>query len=74
MKNSIESISGNLALSVCGLLLLAAGDGLAEEAPPAAGNGLRVPAYCAYLDPNPEGAIVDNSGIHDWQDPALKVQ
>jgi len=73
MKNSIESISGKLALSACGLLLVAAGDVLAEVAKPAAGTGLRVPAFCAYLDPNPEGASVDNSGIHDWQDPALKV-
>lgn len=35
---------------------------------------LRIPAFSAYLDPNPEGAEVSQqSGITDWKDPALKV-
>jgi len=35
---------------------------------------LRIPAFSAYLDPNPEGAEVsEKSGITDWKDPALKV-
>lgn len=35
---------------------------------------LRVPAFTAYLDPNPDGADVSpRSGISDWTDPALKV-
>ncbi|EEF63382.1 DUF3472 domain-containing protein [Pedosphaera parvula] len=35
---------------------------------------LRVPAFTAYLDPDPEGASVSRgSGITAWQDPALKV-
>jgi hypothetical protein len=35
---------------------------------------LRVPAFTAYLDPNPDGARVSsNSGITGWTDPALSV-
>jgi hypothetical protein len=35
---------------------------------------LRVPAFTAYLDPNPEGArVTSRSGITGWRDPALKV-
>lgn len=35
---------------------------------------LRVPAFTAYLDPNPDGAWVsDKSGITHWNDPELKV-
>lgn len=34
---------------------------------------LRVPAFTAYLDPNPEGARVSESGITDWKDPTTKV-
>jgi hypothetical protein len=35
---------------------------------------LRVPAFTAYLDPNPEGArISSRSGISGWKDPSLKV-
>src|SRR5258706_10811664 len=35
---------------------------------------LRVPAYTAYFDPNPNGASVsEKSGITKWIDPALKV-
>jgi hypothetical protein len=35
---------------------------------------LRVPAFTAYLDPNPNGASVsEKSGIKRWNDPALKV-
>jgi len=35
---------------------------------------LRVPAFTAYLDPDPEGADVSpRSGISGWTDPALKV-
>jgi hypothetical protein len=35
---------------------------------------LRVPAYTAYLDPDPEGADVsEGSGISNWTNPALKV-
>jgi len=43
----------------------------AAEAPNAE---LRVPAFTAYLDPNPSGARVsEKSGITGWTDPALKV-
>jgi len=35
---------------------------------------LRVPAFTAYLEPNPDGAEVsDDFGIRGWQNPALKV-
>jgi len=35
---------------------------------------LRVPAFTAYLEPDPDGASVStHSGISDWTDPALKV-
>jgi hypothetical protein len=35
---------------------------------------LRVPAFTAYLDPNPDGADVSaRGGISGWTDPALKV-
>jgi hypothetical protein len=35
---------------------------------------LRVPAFTAYLDPNPEGAEVSpEGGISGWNDPALQV-
>jgi hypothetical protein len=35
---------------------------------------LRVPAFTAYLDPDPEGARVSpRSGISEWTDPAVKV-
>jgi hypothetical protein len=34
---------------------------------------LRVPAFTAYLEPDPEGAEVSHSGISAWTDPALKV-
>src|SRR5438093_12904027 len=35
---------------------------------------LRVPAFTAYLDPNPNGASVsEKSGLTGWRDPALKV-
>jgi Domain of unknown function (DUF3472)/Domain of unknown function (DUF5077) len=35
---------------------------------------LRVPAFTAYLDPDPDGAPVSlQSGISDWTDPSLKV-
>jgi hypothetical protein len=35
---------------------------------------LRVPAFTAYLDPDPEGARVSSrAGISGWKDPALKV-
>ncbi|MEI9866457.1 MAG: DUF3472 domain-containing protein [Limisphaerales bacterium] len=35
---------------------------------------MRVPAFTAYLDPDPEGAEVSqNSGISDWANPAIKV-
>jgi hypothetical protein len=36
--------------------------------------GLRVPAYTAYLDPNPDGAEVSaEGGISGWNDPAIHV-
>lgn len=41
-----------------------------------AGNAapLRIPAFTAYLDPDPDGAEVSpRSGITGWNDPALKV-
>lgn len=35
---------------------------------------LRVPAFTAYLEPNPNGASVsEKSGITGWRDPGLKV-
>jgi hypothetical protein len=35
---------------------------------------LRVPAFTAYLEPNPDGArFASRSGISDWKDPSLKV-
>ena len=35
---------------------------------------LRVPAFTAYIDPNPEGAEVSpENGVTGWTDPALKV-
>jgi hypothetical protein len=35
---------------------------------------LRVPAFTAYLEPEPDGARVsERSGISDWTDPSLKV-
>src|ERR1700720_4031002 len=35
---------------------------------------LQVPAFTAYLDPDPDGARVSaRSGISDWTDPSLKV-
>lgn len=38
------------------------------------GEALRVPAFTAYLDPNPNGARVSpRGGITRWSDPALKV-
>lgn len=49
-----------------GLLLAAATTAQAE---------LRVPAFTAYVDPNPDGARVSQrSGITGWNDPALKVK
>lgn len=35
---------------------------------------LQIPAFTAYLDPNPDGARVsERSGVTRWKDPALKV-
>jgi hypothetical protein len=35
---------------------------------------LRVPAFTAYLEPDPDGARVSSrSGISGWTDPSLKV-
>lgn len=35
---------------------------------------LRVPAFTAYLDPDPDGArVTEHSGITRWRDPKLKV-
>jgi hypothetical protein len=35
---------------------------------------LRVPAFTAYLEPDPDGASISSpSGISDWTDPSLKV-
>jgi hypothetical protein len=34
---------------------------------------LRVPAFTAYLEPEPEGASVSRSGISAWTDPSLKL-
>src|SRR5258708_513645 len=35
---------------------------------------LRVPAFTAYLEPDPDGAEVSaHSGISNWTNPALKV-
>src|SRR5438045_2624845 len=40
----------------------------------AAAEELRVPAFTAYLDPNPNGASVsEKSGVTGWHDPKLKV-
>ncbi|MEA3211623.1 MAG: hypothetical protein QOE70_4680 [Chthoniobacter sp.] len=52
-------------------LLLSA---LAATALASAHAELRVPAFTAYLDPNPNGASVsEKSGLTGWRDPALKV-
>jgi hypothetical protein len=56
--------------------LIAAGALLATALPAADAPSaeLRVPAFTAYLDPNPDGARVSsNSGITGWTDPALSV-
>jgi hypothetical protein len=34
---------------------------------------LRVPAFTAYLDPNPDGARVTNTGISDWKNPEITI-
>jgi hypothetical protein len=34
---------------------------------------LRVPAFTAYLDPDPEGADISKSGVTGWNDPAIKA-
>ena len=34
---------------------------------------LRVPAFTAYFEPDPDGATVSRSAISDWTNPALKV-
>src|ERR1041384_3455646 len=48
------------------VLVLLAGECFASE--------LRVPAFTAYLDPNPNAARVSaNSGITGWSDPGQKV-
>jgi hypothetical protein len=40
----------------------------------AQGTPLRVPAFTAYLEPNPDGAqISTHSGVTGWADPALKL-
>jgi hypothetical protein len=53
------------ALLTGALLILFAGIVRAE---------VRVPAYTAYLDPNPNGARVSaRSGVTGWSDPGLKV-
>jgi hypothetical protein len=52
------------------LILAAAAAGLALTGK----AELRVPAFTAYLDPNPEGARVsERRGVTGWNDPALKV-
>ena len=34
----------------------------------------RVPAFTAYLEPDPDGAqVTESEGVSDWKDPALKV-
>lgn len=39
-----------------------------------AGAELQIPAFTAYLDPDPDGARVSGrSGVSRWNDPALKV-
>lgn len=49
-----------------------AAQSLGAAEPPSA--ELRVPAFTAYLDPNPNGARVsEGAGITGWTDPALKV-
>jgi hypothetical protein len=73
MKDLIKKMRGRLRHAVCGLVLMAAAGVAAGAAMDDAGAGLRVPAFTAYLDPQPEGARIDKDGIHDWQDPALKM-
>ncbi len=60
---------GSRLLARAGLVVfLALGPG--STAP----GGLRVPAFTAYLDPDPNGATVSReSGVSDWRDPGLKV-
>ena len=46
----------------------------AHAATGATNDPLRVPAFTAYLDPDPDGARVSaRSGITDWHDPGLSV-
>ncbi len=60
-----------------GVFCLTAWGGLSTSGwsqPEPAATPLRIPAYTAYLEPNPEGARVSaRSGITGWRDPALKV-
>jgi hypothetical protein len=37
------------------------------------GTSLRIPAFTAYTDPDPNGARISPSGITRWTDPRLKV-
>ena len=49
---------------------------LGGQVPPAgapAAAELRVPAFTAYLDPNPDGANVTRNGITGWHDANLRV-
>jgi hypothetical protein len=66
---SLRSFAANSVRTsrICAFLVLAA-----SLVP--AGAELRVPAFTAYLDPNPDGARVsERSGVAGWHDPALKV-
>ncbi|HZZ74105.1 MAG TPA: DUF3472 domain-containing protein [Pirellulales bacterium] len=45
-----------------------------DAASPAAEQELRVPAFTAYLAPNPDGASVSSKGIRNWTDPKQHVQ
>lgn len=58
-----------MRILVLSLMLVLAVAGQAEEIP-----ALRVPAFTAYLEPNPDGArLTEWQGIHGWGNPAIKV-
>ncbi|MCX5653160.1 MAG: DUF3472 domain-containing protein [Planctomycetota bacterium] len=59
---------------IAGLVVVGAIAAQALCAAEAPSGELRVPAFTAYLDPNPNGARVsEKSGITGWADPALNV-
>jgi len=66
-------ISGAAICFVIGIAITAKNDVKAYGGNGSFGTELRVPAFTAYLDPNPDGAHVGAAGITEWKDPSLKV-